>query len=446
MSQPTKRVKLSQPASIDDLPPEMINELFKYLHPKDLAACSLVNKRWHSIYAGFKVRTLAVYENFDTELSKWSHPDREIEDRELVRFKMFNRLQETPLISSLKRLAIFDQSRASDRSPLKLDPNKLNAFSQLVHLEIHLNIWSSLPGEMNLNLPKLRVLALYHFQLSSMSHLSIDCPELRVLVCRNCTTNDPLDVKHPETIRKLDANMVGQKLARFKNVECLVTGEFAAISKDTLLVLTRLKELHYDQWMRLLLLEFRNEVDPIDRMKRALSEFLDHAKLLRPDFKCTFTGFQITKASLDAIDFDFDTGVHPRNEYIYTRNWQLVDPVATLEFVHCLDYSSLMLYAPEAIPMCYFQKFTLVSSVSVSFPVEDPTHFLQFLGSLISLRKLVLNRSQLDREFYDQLPVAAPRLVELRVTEAYMPHVGFEFTSRLPRLSWFEMRCITDQD
>lgn len=46
---------LAKPTTIEDLPPEMIRELFKRLNPKDLLACSMVHKRLSSLYSGFKV-------------------------------------------------------------------------------------------------------------------------------------------------------------------------------------------------------------------------------------------------------------------------------------------------------------------------------------------------------------------------------------------------------
>ena len=49
------------------------------------------------------------------------------------------------------------------------------------------------------------------------------------------------------TIRTLETNLFGQKLAPFKNVDYLITNEVRAIHKDTLGHLPKLKELYYNQ-------------------------------------------------------------------------------------------------------------------------------------------------------------------------------------------------------
>ena len=107
----------------------MICELFKNLRLKDLAACSLVNKRWNSIYSGFRVHRLVIVESYFDHENKWYHSDRLIEDNEWCCSKVFNVLFASPLLSNLKYLAL--PNRRSE-----FDLNRLNSFDQLRQLEI----------------------------------------------------------------------------------------------------------------------------------------------------------------------------------------------------------------------------------------------------------------------------------------------------------------------
>ena len=277
---------MSSPATIDDLPPEMIRELFKHLHLMDLTACSVVNKRWHLIYAGFRVQRLVVFMESDYHhFDKWSYPDRRVEAVERCHSAMFNHLIDQPLLSNLKYLALCGYD-------FHFYLNKLNQFEQLVHLEINSDgVWER---NENLNMPKLKVLACYHFDNWHYWHssLSIDCPELNVLVYYERDEESPLDVKHPETIRKLVTNMVGVKLAPFKNAECLITRRLDVLSRETLLLLPKLKKLRYID---------RSKIGTIDRIKQTLKEFVGHLKgLKRSDFQFRF---QLNEARLGEIDF-----------------------------------------------------------------------------------------------------------------------------------------------
>ena len=161
---------------------------------------------------GFKLDRLFIIQNFhrffEYNLGKWCYPDRKIESKELCHSAMFSRLIDNPLLSNLKHLALTVCS-----FPFKLEES--NRFTNLMHLKI--NHPYGLGTELNLNLPKLKVLVIYH--RSFRSRLSIDCPSLSVLVYNEREELNLLDVKHPETIRKLETNMVGSKLLRFKRVE-----------------------------------------------------------------------------------------------------------------------------------------------------------------------------------------------------------------------------------
>ena len=279
--------------SIDDLPPEMICELFEYLPPKELVVCSMVNKRWHSIYATFKVHSLVVSGSSPSRDFKWYYLNQPFREAERCSEVIFCRLAEKPLLSNLRYLAL-------DGFKFEFNLNELNRFKQLVHLEIN----GRFDG-MNLKSPKLKFLA-YH-KLHTSGALSIDCPELSTMYYYAWDVS--LLKERQSTIRKLVTklvtNLAGARQAPFKSVKCLVISTFEAISKAILLSLPKLTELRYNKDIDCLVEEeFDNGVFTIDRMKRTLSEFMDEAKNLRGrDFCFIFAGSHLTNVKLDQIDF-----------------------------------------------------------------------------------------------------------------------------------------------
>ena len=426
MSSPTKPTKPT--ATIENLPPEMICELFEYLHPKDLAACSMVNKRWHSIYAAFKKHRLVVKNNCVYPIS-WYSSNRPIAEADRCSSATFRHLAEKPLLSKLSHLILND-------SDFRFD---LNRFQQLVHLEIH--TFPSDQREMHLNLPRLKVLLIYGW--NRRCDLSIDCPLLSTLVwCEGGPSL--LDVKQPETIKKLETNMIGWKLDPFKSVECLVTRRFEAISKATLLSLPRLRELRYNENIEHMFEEqSRHGAGTVDRLKRTLSEFLDEAKRLRgSDFRLNCSGFQLTKTMLDQIDFVVQVYAssgkeYVRNEYVYMKNYHLIEPGA-INFIDEVNYTRLLSTLPGEIPRCFFQKFTHIDMIIVDGVVKDPAHLLRFLKSLRFLSYLDFENTQLSQEFYDKLPASAPLLFSFDLREGHCENelqLNFDFIAKLSGFS-----------
>lgn len=181
-------------------------------------------------------------------------------------------------------------------------------------------------------------------------------------------------LEHPETIKQMETNLSDLKLRRFENVECLLTRKFEA--KNTLSSLPKLKELRYidsiaDAFRHLYMIE--HEVGSLDRMKATLNEFMGNVRLLREsDFLFRFAGFQLTKTTLDQIDF----GVAVENEngeetlsieYVYLKNYHLIDD--TLDFMDHLDFNRL----PVEVPNDFFQKFqpTRLRRIEARGPVQD---------------------------------------------------------------------------
>ena len=418
--------------SIEDLPWEMISELFKNLPPKDLASCSLVNKRWHSIFTAFKLHSLVATDS--DGLFRWYHSKRPIQEAERCRRWMFLRLAKKPLLSNLRHLAVLTPMYESG-----FDLNDLNRFQQLVHLEI-----MYFPHEQkrtHLSLPKLKVLAFPEWNYHCV--LSIDFPRLSTLLyVGDNGIASLLKVKHPETIRKLETNMFGEILIQFKSVDCLVTKEFEAISTATLLSLPNLRELRYNGNVRYRFeKESRRGAGMIDRLKKMLSEFLDQAKKLRgSDFLFTFAGLQVT--NVDQIDFGVQ--VHEKSgreyvhmEYIYMKNYHHLES-GPIDFVHQADYTLLLSYATGEFPLCFSQKFPNIYLVYATAKVQDVDHFLWFLKSLRSPSRLKLVETGLGQAFYDQLPAVAPSLLGLHLAVGHCEdrlQVNFDFLGRLSRLS-----------
>lgn len=458
---------MSSPAipstNIEDLPPEIISVLFHLVFDannlKDLVACSLVNKRWHSIYSTFKVQRLAaidedVRDPFNSfaiyYLANWYHSEERIREEEICSLKMCARLIDRPFLSNLKHLAL---SAYLFDFPL----DELNRFGQLVHLEIHMRFFCGpscvQDGQaiVHLNLPQLKVLV---FSCFNPVYLYIDCAQLNVLASGHL---DRLQVKHPETIRKLEIERFDPRwLAQFQNVECLVLSgntnfDFGQEHKIGLQSLPKLKEFYFNvsisrhfrfsSWMS-------SPIGTLAIVKRALCEFMEDNSLLKgADSRFVFAGFPLTRKRLDTIDFGMQVIEREErrgeqkemmyDEYIYAKNWQLVDPNATLDFITTMDYSRLM-SGTEELLTGFFRKFPRIQIVRLTGEVPNESHLLWFLKSLRLLKRLEFDGSQFGQEFYDQLPDVTRSLVEFKmkfdsVREDGQP-LNYEFIGKWSRL------------
>lgn len=213
---------------------------------------------------------------------------RVIKDKELCHTELFDRLVDQPLVSNLKYLVL------SGPQLDEFDLNKLNKFSQLEHLEIESEVCWFKKEKVELNLKKLKALAFHRF--NDRFPLSIDCPLLDLLLYVGEPENARLlEVKHPETIRKLITALFRPKLAPFKNVEILWIGRFETFRKDTLTLFPRLKEFRYFLGIEYALSKCEKRVGAISKIKRRLKEIAIHVQASKG---CDF--FQIRNCGLSS--------------------------------------------------------------------------------------------------------------------------------------------------
>ena len=396
----------------------MVCELFKHLNPKELVVCSMVNKRWHSIYSGFKLYSLVVFSDFAFYPTNSGRP---IKEHEHCQLNVFDSLADKQLLSNLKHLALGGDPHPGRTPAFNL--NKVNQFRQLTLLEV--DIGNLVAKKINLNLPKLNVLKF--IQVNYHCSLFINCPDLRVLLYRGESKyKSLLKVKHPETIRKLETDMLGKKLERFKNVECLVTQELEAVSMETANKLPRLTKLCYNENLEFAF-KWKCEkkickfLDFLERIKQNLKELSGSLEGQRgADFQIFFSGFPLNK--IGEIDFIHRLRTGPGlvyNEYIYLKNHHLIDPDCTLSSIRRLNYSqSTMMKRFDSETQSRFLKiFTQVKAVEAVWQVLNANHFLWYLKSLRSLKALELRGVKLSQEFYNQLPSSAPSLIKFSLIE-----------------------------
>ena len=386
-------------ATINDLPVEMLCEVFGHLfNPFDLAACLMVNKLWHSICAGLKMNSLAVRHN-SLDAIRYQYPDLKLKEKDLCNLKLLTDLADKPLISDLKHLALIINQHP------EFDVNKLNAFSKLLRLDIYIMTFRYGKAA-KFNFPSLKILT---YKFTENLPIWIDCPSLieLTLIYRQ-PQNTPfvydrmrLVVKHPETIKKLETNTRWfTDLAPFTNVECLTAWRFEVISKYLLEWLPKLKEFRCNENIRNILR--RNHMD-LQQIKQTLREFVNDVNALKEhEFVFVFAGFPLTKISVDKIKFS----VQPRNgienvqnEYLYMKNYQLLDTNCTLRFINRLDYNCLMTHSSGQIPSGFSEKFTGLKWVNVLGGVQNAGHLFWFLRSLKSPICLFLSKTELSKKF-----------------------------------------------
>lgn len=418
---------------INDLPSNLLIEIFKYLSLIDRVKLRPICKLWNELLPKVKTERLSV-DPFLYYKERWYHSNRPCRESELCDPDLFVVQFKKSALMGLKYLKL-NYRLTNDHNKLKdFDLSQLNAFTQLIQLDI--DYYQA--ADLQLNLSNLQIFAL---RWHKNCRLYLNTPKLEALRYNEPADSDLLSVERPESIRVLDTAMFGAKLARFPNLERLRYMHYdpRSIDSATLLALDQLKEVYYD--FRITHFEHGS----FDKMKKALQEFMRQKRALgRTVLKVYFVGLQLIADDLSDIEFGLETrkkGSFMPIEKLYMRHYDRLQD--EMRFVWQVNYSRLFA-SVDVLPTDYFTRFFNLSRVSASCPLNE-AHFLDFLRKIYRLEWLKVYDCDLSQEFFNTLPEfkSLTRLVMIK-TETRKDREGYEINLNFAFVGQFhEMRVLT---
>ena len=390
-SPPQKKARMTnaatEPATLNDLPAEMVCEVLRWLPLEDLVELKMTAKRYLQIVSDFKVKKLDVsnYERSD------SHCWPALFIHQLAR----------PTLSRLQQLTIED-------FPEHFDLNQLNRFDRLVQLKI-----TRLPEDedIRLDLPELRE---FEVAFNETCKLRINSAKLEKLIYNGKNGGNLLQVDHPETVVYLDSDLSEEKLRSFRNLRHLrSSSNFYILDERTLSDFPDLKEIAYTgtyEDVNDILDEEFDGLNDLNYITRFLERFMARKKELdRTDLRVQFVSFELVDDK-EIKDYKFEDfymclrfGAYnlydPVDEiYLHAQNYDQL--IGTFE-TYRVDYCQLMRIF-DRIPDDFFSKFVGIWRVD-AYDYEDEEHLLRFLQSVPNLREFEARAEIIGESFFDQL-------------------------------------------
>ena len=386
-------------ATINHLPPEMVIHLLQHLSLSELIEKKRVCKLWNEVISTHLKTTRLVVDSDPRKKDPWWLLRQQVDEYfEVCHPNLFISQHRNPILTNLKclRIRVFD--------PLEdFDLNDLNAFAQLVQLEVDYTFTYPI-NRIEWNLPNIEVLVFRSWGRAEAKcvRLSIDCKKLKALFYDE-SENDLIEVKTPETITILEGNFYGSKLAKFKGLEIYKCRTHLNHVNDVLIrQLPNLKVLEICKDLQELYLGEAEEV------KEFLKELLDlRRKELRSDLRLFFAGVEIRdELFVDRLDLQFSARHQLSKEHFYFGDYPEDDKPnlqGELVFVEEAHYNRLMGLVHE-IPRDYFKRFYGIRKLYATGPVQDPDHFAFYIKQLPYLKSLILHYPELKQAWYDRLP------------------------------------------
>lgn len=210
--------------SIVQLPDLCLKKIFTHLGLQDLARCRRVCRLFKFYADQAEVHELVVFTHnpirfaYSNSFGNWYQTDKRIPSNNVISFEAFSTLNPSQfrLNQQLKFLCV-DVRQISSNPDLDLDFELLNAFKQLIHLEVTWGFEKTERCRKELNLPNLKVL---NFFFIVCRPLVLRTPKLAALLCEEI---DKVEFEYPESIKKLESQYLGASaMAKFKNLELFI--------------------------------------------------------------------------------------------------------------------------------------------------------------------------------------------------------------------------------
>ena len=437
---------------LSKLPDELFHVLFGYFDlPTLLTKCCLVSKRWRALVHQMRIKELYIEYYPNNEYSNyplcrrysnfWSYPVVPLDSRYWVSVKTttFFDFPFINMFEGLRRLKV-PWSLGDD-----FDFSELSQFRKLDQLVISVSLSSA---HKTIQLPGLKVLSL-HFDLAPQSKLTVDCPQLEVLLFRVKDSVGPyeemddqrgsLNFVHPEAPERIA--FIGEKFdfdfSQFKSVRILyyldATSPLRAgaslFDSDLLQIFPNLEELHYgDKYQGLTAREINEAVD----------RFLEKKTWLKRDLKVFCIGIELKESRLfHSLKVSHKNSIY--NEELQCKNYELIT-----ENVFYLDYLYYHIFEENfgnSLPADLAKKFPCLNTIWASKPIKHLDQFALFLKKCGHLCELIIEIGSVDQNFCNQLTNCHfLRRLSFRQDKQgdRIPKLDYNFLKRLTNLVVFE--------
>ena len=414
-------------SQLDVLSDEILLAILVHLPTvRDLLRFKLVNKRLYSIVDKLKLESVLVSHGKLPLNQLWFHSYRPIASPVLKTIDYGTVQCSSSILSGLKQLQIIstDYSNFEKYNCVKL----FNEISNLIHLE-HLELIGLMMEKSNL--VELNSLSLQTLNLERLefTRITLNTPNLRFLRVDLFESYDgKLIFTYPQSVRQLVTNFYE------KSITSLTSLEYLYICQKFLL-----KDIQDCEEPGKLSSLFLNKLPSLKELQfflesRTFNYLVEQRRLLKRDTLLFFCGVELIDNDLELLpktDWSpYTTLSHTVIEF-YAENYRRTANI--LPFARRLIYDDIG-HCLHKLPAGLWSLFVNLCSIEVNSPVDDVKMFAEFLGCFKGLKTLHVEKSNLQQEFFNELPQLQPVLdrLEINIDE----ELDFDFVYKFKDLNF----------
>lgn len=400
---------------LNNLPPELLIQIFQYLPIKNRLHLKTVSKKFNHLLSLLKPESLTILAENEFELN-YFFSTKPIKSNEVVVNRNEDLLLSAKLNSifiNLKKLTTYFYS-----DTLIQLSHFYNQFDKLEKLTIYHRC--RVENKIVLNLDHLRTLKII---LDFGSDFELNTPRLTKLECEDL---DNFKFNYPNTIKILKVeffdNSFNINFEKFTNLELLVISseEWTLITNNLIRKLPSLKELHFASHTYV-----NNEV---------LDLSFDHR--LFKNLKLFQFGFNVS-SDVEITNENFPDCKSSEVTKFLIKNFEKTANKVHFRFEK-LDYNEIINNGKHLIEKKFYEKFSGFLNLKISGQVEDENQLLDFLKK-VKPEGLKFKDALLSRSFFDQLSYQCSFIRELKFKGSNGKILDFskdfQFVYRLENLS-----------
>lgn len=363
--------------------------IFEYLDLRDVLKVRLLSKSINEIVRHFKPDELIVNQRnllYDFRLrDNWYFTNRRMKLRNWISCLNSSFLSGGSLnLANLRRLRV-----ANVRTDVKLSVAALNQLDRLTQLEIH---YDKCLVDAKLCLVALEFLVI---KSSVQIRMEIECARLRSLSF-DYGTFEFVKLSHPESVQRFLTNNYDRNVSRFDQLRSYECNTATNLEANILSVLPELNELKIN-------------IHCSDD-SATLRGLIERQKQLARELKIYHTGILLTTGELVRYAERFELASRLT---VQMASYDSLADCLPCEYSICYDS---LVRTIRPLPTSFHQKFNNLQLVEVKQAVLDQADFTAFIGGCRNLYELILYKSNLAQQFYDQLNKVSD-LIILRIFE-----------------------------